>query len=180
MTAAIVNLKAKAAITPRPFICALPKETRYVKPVLQALLVADHVYEDKRTGKKIVVGIFDRLLFKAQPESATGPTAEQEKEPPVIKGGMHAGSPYAYLNITDVHGTVKLELRYVDLSDRSALFRTELSVKCDDPLATVELILPMPPLPTPHPGVYALELLADGDPMGSHRITVEELVEEGQ
>ena len=33
-------------------------------PVLQALVVADRVYEDKGTGKKIIAGTFSRLFFK--------------------------------------------------------------------------------------------------------------------
>jgi hypothetical protein len=153
----------------RPLFCARKQP---VKPVLQALLVADHIYEDKATGKKIIVGIFNRVFFKKEPEQGA---QKQEEQSNVIMGGMHIGSPYAYLNITDVHGQANLELRYVDLSDHSVIFKTHLPVVCPDPLATVEFILAMPPLPTPHAGVFALELLADGEPMGAHRISVEEL-----
>lgn len=146
-----------------------------MKPILQALLVADHAYEDKVTGKKIVVGIFNKVRYRPHKSLTENEQSEQRN---VIQGGMHAGSPYAYLNITEVHGSANLELRYVDLSDRSVIFNKDFPVECDDPLATLEFIFPMPRIPTPHSGVFALELLCDGDPMGSHRITVEEFPSE--
>ena len=31
------------------------------KPVLQALVLADHVYQDKTTGKMVIAGTFNRL-----------------------------------------------------------------------------------------------------------------------
>jgi len=47
-------------------------------------------------------------------------------------------------------------------------------VSSDDPLKTVEAILPVPPLPTPHPGVYALELYCDDESLGALRVTAVE------
>src|SRR5205823_13708053 len=32
------------------------------KPVLQSLILADHVYEDKLTGKRIIAGVFNRII----------------------------------------------------------------------------------------------------------------------
>ena len=49
-----------------------------------------------------------------------------------------------------------------------------MEVACDDPLATVELVLPVPPLPRT-PGHYALELLYKNELIGSHRVTVQEV-----
>ena len=49
-----------------------------------------------------------------------------------------------------------------------------MEVACDDPLATVELVLPVPPLPRT-PGHYALELLYENELIGSHRVTVQEV-----
>ncbi len=41
-----------------------------------------------------------------------------------------------------------------------------------DRLATVEVSLPLPALPTPHAGVYALELLCGDVLLGSHRVRI--------
>ena len=145
-----------------------------VKPVLQALLLADHVYQDKDTGKKIVAGIFNRMLRgKTEQEIEKLPSGEKVKH--VLRG--QAGSPYAFISLTEIRGLLPFELRYVDLSDNRVCLRTTFTVDCKDPLATVELSLAMPRLPTPHEGVYALELLCNDEPLGSLRITVESFPE---
>jgi hypothetical protein len=47
-----------------------------VKPILQAILVADHIYTDQTTGKKIVAGIFNSLRFeKSVAPSSQNPEA---------------------------------------------------------------------------------------------------------
>jgi hypothetical protein len=84
------------------------------------------------------------------------------------------GSPWAYISLTEIHGTVPLELRYVDLSDNAVMLRVELPVKSNSPLDTVEVVVQLPVLPMPHPGTYALELLSNEEPLGAHRITADE------
>lgn len=143
-----------------------------MKPVLQALLLADRVYEDKATGKKIVAGIFQRLFFK-RPEDFK---AELEKQGITsVPGGLHAGSPYAYVSLADVRGKQPFTLRYVDLAEDKPVFEAKFTVSCNDPLKTVEIIAPLPPLPTVKAGTYALELLWNDEPLGSFRVTVEEM-----
>ena len=143
-----------------------------VQPVLQALLLADRVYEDKATGKKIVAGIFQALYFKKQEEMK----ADLEKQGILgMPGGLHAGSPYAYVSLTDVRGTQPFVLRYVDLSEDKPVFQAKFELTSDDPLGTVEVIAPLPPLPSGKAGTYALELLWKDEPLGSFRVTVQEL-----
>jgi hypothetical protein len=150
-----------------------------VKPILQALLVADHVYEDKRTSKKIVVGIFSSLLMIKSPPAEQPATqeeadaaAEHKRKP--LSSVEQAGSPYAYINLTDLKGETQLKLRYVSLDTHEAKFETSpFRVFAASPLESVEVVVPLPILPR-SPGVYALELLAGDDPLGSYRITVQE------
>jgi hypothetical protein len=155
-----------------------------IKPVLQALVLADNVYQDKFTGKMIIAGTFNQLYFaKVQEKPAENqPPAQPSEQLPgqsFPAGGRQlswqeihrSGSPYAYVSVTGIRDTVPLELRYMDLSDNTVLFLIKFSVKSDDPLKTVEAVVPVPPLPTPHPGVYVLELLFENEPLGSHRIT---------
>jgi len=142
-----------------------------VRPVIQAILIADKVYEDKSTGKKIIAGTFDRIIkmpdaFEEREDSDLG------EKTIVVAGGMHAGSPYAYISVTNIRSSVDLSIQYVELADNSVLLQTKVSVNCADPLASVEIVAPLPPLPTPHPGVYALEVLCEGDLIGSYRVTV--------
>lgn len=145
------------------------------KPVLQALLLADHVYQDKETGKKIIAGTFNRLsLTKVTPKPAPqeeGQSAQgfRPLSPAEVR---RPGSPTAFISLTDVHGPTDLELRYVDLADNRALIGARFRVQSDNPLNTVEAVVPLPPLPAPHPGVYALELLYQEEPLGALRVTV--------
>jgi hypothetical protein len=147
-----------------------------LKPVLQALLVADHVYVDTVTGKKIVAGIFHRLRFARNVETkqVQEEGGEAEIQMQIAPGGHRAGSPFCYVSMTDVHGQQDFELRYVDLARDQVLLSTKFRVDSKDPVQTVEVILPLPLLPN-QAGGFALELLWNNEHLGSHRITVEEI-----
>jgi len=142
-----------------------------VKPNLLALLVADNVYRDARTGKYIISGTFNKLFFSRT--NLNQPVMVDGKQR--LLGGMDSGSPYAYLCLSDVRGDTKLMLRYVDLADNSQLFEGEIRVTAQSPLDSVEAILPLPRLPVPHPGIFALEILYENELVGMRRIIVEEL-----
>jgi hypothetical protein len=90
---------------------------------------------------------------------------------------LRAGNPYCYISLTDIRGEQILDLRYVDLSDEKVLIQVGINVRSNDPLETVEIVLPLPPLPTTKAGTFALELLWNDEPLGSHRINVMEVKE---
>jgi hypothetical protein len=142
-----------------------------VKPTLQALLVADRVYRDAATGKFIIAGTFNRLCYSKTPP-VTPPSGQT---PGKVMGGMDAGSPYAYVSLTEVRGKVPLVFRYVDLTDNNPLLVSEFEVQANSPLETVELVLPLPRLPIPHAGVFAFEIASGNEPLGSVRLVVEEM-----
>lgn len=142
------------------------------KPILQALLIADHIYEDKGSGKRIIAGIFQKVLRVRKEQRERLVTDSNEGEQLLVVGGLQAGSPYAYVSVTEVRGRKTFILRYVRLHDDQALFQTEFQIHCDDPLITCEVVLPLPMLPTQESGVFALELLCDSEPLGTYRITV--------
>ncbi len=130
------------------------------QPRLQALILADHVYADAQTGKKVIAGTFNRLWARSFPTQFSRNT-------------------FAYISLTDIRGRVSLELRYVDNQDLSILLRAEpLEVEGSDPLATLDFAMPIPPFPMPHPGSYSFELHANGEKLGSVRVLVARLPEE--
>jgi len=141
-----------------------------VKPILQALVLAERVYEDKSTGTKIICGVFNKLILRQKGKSSSEEKQVSKSSATLVR---QVGSPTAYINLTGLHGQTPLELRYINLKTQEVLFRVELSVSCDDPLKSIEIILPLPMLPTPYPGVYALELLWNDELLGSSRITAE-------
>lgn len=147
-----------------------------VKPVLQALLLADRIYEDRETRKKIIAGIFNGMvLVKHQPKETEGPKGKKITVP----GGLQAGSPYAYVSLTDVRGECNFKLQYVFLEDHRVLISCDVHLNSDDPIRTYEIVVPLPSLPTPEPGVYALELLYENELLGSHRVHVVGMDENG-
>jgi hypothetical protein len=139
------------------------------------MVLADHVYQDRSTGKYVIAGTFSRLWLSA-PKPA--PTPNQ----PVVFQGTDslsravsaAGSPHLYVALSDVHGSISLKIRYVDLSNDANLFEMELGTTCTDPLALTELGIPLPRLPTPHGGAYSLDVLHDGATLGSWRVVIDQ------
>jgi hypothetical protein len=147
-----------------------------MKPVLQALIVADHVYQDQQTGKKVICGTFNNFRFSKKPPVSEVQNPDGTKRT-VIMGGTQSGSPYAYISLTDVCEGTKLLLRFVNLEKNEVLFGTEVVVSNVNRLTTVELILPLPRLPIQETGSYALELVCDDEMIGSCRIMAENMDE---
>ena len=145
-----------------------------MKPVLQALVMADHIYQDQQTGKKVICGTFNTFRFSRKPP-VTEVEAPDGTKQTVVAGGGHSGSPYAYVNLTDVVEGTKLRLQFVNLTKNVVLFGTELVIANVDRLATVELVFPLPRLPIQEAGAYALEVVCDSEVIGSCRITAQDL-----
>lgn len=138
-----------------------------MKPVLQALLIAEHVYQDV-SGKKVIAGTFNAIRLR----NGKPPKTIQKPDGTIatrVEGGG-AGAPYAYISLTDVWDNTKLELQFVSLKRNRVLFDTEIKIKCKDRLATVEIISQLPRLDIPEPGIYAFEVVYGGEIIGSHRI----------
>lgn len=144
-----------------------------MKPVLQALVVADHVYRDG-TGKHIIAGTFNSFKFSRKPPVAQVETPNGTQQT-IVAGGMHAGSPYAYVSLTDVCQGTKFQLQFVNLSKNDVLFGTEAVIKNVNRLSTIEMMFPLPRLPIKEAGVYALEIVWENEILGSWRITAEDL-----
>jgi len=128
-------------------------------PVLQALVLADYVYQDAKTGKKVIAGTFNRLTSLQFPCVFSRPT-------------------WAYVCLTGIRDKTPLSLQYVDLQDNRVLMKFDLQVEADDPLRSIELIFEVPQFPMPHEGVYAFEILHDGTQLGSVRILVDRAQEQ--
>ena len=71
-----------------------------MKPVLQALVLADKVYHDRQTGKKIIAGTFNAIV-KGKIKVPVKELADGSKIPMML-GGISMGCPEAYISLTDV------------------------------------------------------------------------------
>lgn len=125
-----------------------------VRPILSALVLADHVYIDRTTGKKVIAGTFNRFVSREFPATSTT-------------------RKYAFASMTDVVGKVAITFRYVDLENNDVLLEVpNLTAQSNDRLATVEMVVEIPPLPMPHPGAYAFEAYFGEELIGSLRLQV--------
>ncbi len=96
------------------------------RPVLQAMVLADHVYQDRLTGKFVIAGTFSSVWIgeiKFEASTVEGEAAQRvaSTQPPT-----QIGSPYLYLALVEVIGQVPLILKLVDLSDASVLFEVQV------------------------------------------------------
>ena len=135
-------------------------------PVLQAILVADQAYQDTNTGKFIICGIFSKVFLIPGVPS----TADEKVQQSVAATYQRAGSPFAYLSLTEVHGTRPLELRFVDLADNSLVIKIDFQLTSANPLDNLEIAIPLPELQMVHDGAFALELYSNDSWLESHRI----------
>jgi hypothetical protein len=139
-----------------------------VKPVLQALVLADRVYQDV-TGKKIIAGTFNTWSFgrRSPVVDIQQPNGTTKKG---LLGGTVAGSPYAYISLTDVCEGTKILVQFVNLSKNQVLFGTEGIITSVKRLMPIELIFPLPALPITEAGTYAFEIVCEGEILGSWRV----------
>ena len=124
-----------------------------LKPAVQSFILADHVYVDSQSGKKVIAGTFNRVALGVS-QTALVPV-------------------YAYLALTNCRGHVEFHVRLIDLGDGNILHESaRLRFDAQDPLHIYELVMELSPLPLPHEGSYALEACCNGQTIGSVTIGV--------
>lgn len=117
-----------------------------VVPFLVAFLVCDAGSEDPDTGKKNLIGIFDRLWV------ATFPTQR-----PVT----------LYIKITDAEGHYPIDIEYVQVSSSRVLGKGEGELTISDRTVSQDLLVSLPPMPIPGPGRYEFRLKMAGYFLGN-------------
>lgn len=142
-----------------------------VVPVLQALILAEKVWKTAE-GQHIIAGTFNSIILEKERIAQTVEDNDG-RQLTLLRGGQ-AGAPYAYLSLTDVCDDTKLLLQFVSLSRNHVIVQTGVQIKSKNRLATVEIVIPLPMLPLPGPGVYAFEVVCEGELIGSHKIVATE------
>ncbi len=121
-------------------------------PSVVSFLVCDQVIDDKLTGKKSAIGIFNAIMVPRMPAA-------------INRLAILA-------SVTELTGRVELELRLVRDADYSVLFSGKGHVEAPDPLAVVDLIFALQGVRVPAEGQYAFELLCAGEILGRRRFRV--------
>ncbi|MCA9081798.1 MAG: hypothetical protein KDA58_14645 [Planctomycetaceae bacterium] len=152
-----------------------------IKPLVQAVLVADHVYQDTQTGKFVVCGILgrvhcDRSTVNDATESGSG-SVQGRRAVIIPKGGLKWGSPFLYWSVTEVHRTQLFTIRYVQLATDRVMFELPVNLSANDPMQVVQSVIPLPELPMIG-GHYALEVIWNNEILGAHRIEIVDTIVE--
>lgn len=111
-----------------------------VVPVLVAVLVCDVAVMDPSTGKKNLIGIFDKVRVGKFP--TTRPVS-------------------VYMKLVDAQGYYKFEVRYVQVSSNKTLFKAEGELQAEDRLSSADMHIEFPPLPIPKQGRYEFQVWAN-------------------
>jgi hypothetical protein len=123
-----------------------------IKPILQALLLADNIYTHVETGKRVIAGVFDSITLQEVP-------------------GHSLQASSLYIALKGIRGRLDVMVRYVDLESNEVLREHgPIRLEWDDPLTIVDFVVPVSSLPVPHEGVYLLEVLANDELIGMLRI----------
>jgi hypothetical protein len=153
----------------------LPYGCSSMKPVLQALVLAERVYEDKSSGKKIIAGTFNLVrIGMPSPEEVELPDGRKQR---VIRGGTDPGCPSVYVSLTDVVDGTEISLQFVNMSKNQVMFTMGIRIESADRLATVEIVAHLPPFArvVREAGTFSLDVVWKGEILGSHRVIVAEL-----
>lgn len=109
----------------------------HVVPILVAVLVCDVAAADPTTGKKNLIGIFDRVNV------AKFPTQR---------------SMSVYMKLTDAEGNYKIEVRYVQVSSGQTLAQAVGEAQFRSRLGSSDFFLSFPPLAIPSEGRYEFQV----------------------
>jgi hypothetical protein len=116
-----------------------------VVPVLVAALACDGAVADSATGKKTLVGIFDRVIVP------TFPT----QQPMAL-----------YMKLTDAEGSYKIEVRYVATNSGQELAKAAGQLELASRLGSFDFFIPLPPVQIPSEGRYEFQVWANGVYLG--------------
>jgi len=142
--------------------------TEHIRPLLQSMLVADHYYQDRATGKHVLAGIFNRM-YVGEIEHQKSDSGETVLMPQ--PGGFRSGSPFAFLSLTEIYGHQDLSLRYSQFDSEKVLFEIRFGITAGSPLEVAEVAFPLPPLPGMI-GHFELAAIWRNEVLGSYRINV--------
>lgn len=122
-------------------------------PVLQALVLADHIYTEE-SGKRIICGTFSQIWCSRFPAFLERPT-------------------WAFVVLADAIGIAILQLRFVHLKDNRVLMQSpEIRIRSENRLMPIDLAIQIPPFPLPEEGAYGVECYVDKTLIGSVRLQV--------
>lgn len=115
-------------------------------PVLVSLLVCDTAATDPSTGKKSLIGIFDRVWVRQFPAQRT---------------------ITVYGKLTDAEGNYQLKVKFVQTRTGRLVAEAEGEGQFTNRLGSSDFYVELPSLPIPEEGRYEFQILANDIFLGS-------------
>lgn len=123
-------------------------------PIGLAIIICDTVIADQKTGKKSLIGIFNRIWAQSFP----APHPE-----------LHI-----FISLTNGHGHYKCSLQCLNESNGQIISKAEGDIDFEDPRQVIEADFNLRGLVFPAPGQYSFEFLCNGNPLLHRRFTVDQ------
>lgn len=124
------------------------------KPELKAIIVCDNIIVDKRSNKKSLIGLFDRIYIHRFPTTYR----------PV----------YVYVAFSDASGDYRFHLEFYSLTENKLLVKSSPvgPIHYPDRFKLNDIIMELPPLPFPGEGDYEMRVFANDQILGQRTINV--------
>ena len=120
-------------------------------PVPVAFLLCDQISVDASSGKKTIVGVFDRIWVGQFPASHS----------PV----------WLYVRVIDCEGQYPVRVEYVQVSNQAILGRAEGTANSQNRHRYTDFVLQLPRIPLPEQGEYEFRLWMNNKFISSIRLT---------
>jgi hypothetical protein len=121
-------------------------------PTHLAMVICDAVIDDRTTGKKSLIGIFNNI---------------NASNVPCIHPRLNV-----FVVLTEGHGDYKMQLRCLKVNDEAEILKMEGQVSFSDPRQIVEFNCEIAGLKFPDYGDYRFEVLFDGNPIVARKFQV--------
>jgi hypothetical protein len=126
-----------------------------IKPILLALVLCDTIIREAGTNKLSLIGTFNGVFSNTFP--CTHPSLS------------------VYLAITEGRGKVPCILRMTSLDENKTIFELPGQIEFGGPTSVGELVFQLQSVRFETPGVYAIEFWANGDLLGSRKVSAQKM-----
>ncbi len=152
-----MNIKIKKEVfSPQVSFDHYPERAHHMikkpKPMALVMAICDVVIDDKTTGKKSLVGLFNNIT------TSTVPCAHPRLN--------------VFLSLTEGTGVYTMRLRCLQVGKETDLFGMEGQINFQSPKQIVEFNFEMINVPFPDYGEYRFEVLCDSEPIIARRFQI--------
>ena len=127
-------------------------EIKKPKPIVLSINICDTIIRDEITKKVSLVGLFNAIKANTFPSTHS--------------------LFHVYVALTNGHGMYKTSLRIIGVDKNEVLVNIDGDLNVVDPLQVIELNIGMQGLRFNRPGKYSVQILCNGEPIGSRDFMV--------